>query len=147
MDSPTFKSEKLEDKFDDYGDGIGPEDEHDPEETSSSVAAADVNLDRDVEKNDLPDGAGHPQQSPPPVHNDSFLVKFEDKDPTDPRQFSNARKSGLTLLLGGLAFISSFGSSVITPAQDTIARQFNVSVESTVLTVSLYVLGMFKSRR
>jgi len=72
---------------------------------------------------------------------DAFLVKFEDGDPANPRNWTNLRKGLLTFLLGMLALAGSLGSSIIAPAQQVLAAEFNVSEQVVVLTVSLYVLG------
>ena len=76
-----------------------------------------------------------------PAANDPFLVQFDDNESANPRNFSPPRKWFLTILLGSLAAVGSFGSSVTAPAEDALSRYLGISYEATILTVSLYVLG------
>lgn len=74
-------------------------------------------------------------------HSDEFLVKFEPDEPANPRNWNPYYKAFLTFMLGMLALTGSLGSSIIAPAQRVIANEFNVSIQVTVLVISLYVLG------
>ena len=40
-----------------------------------------------------------------------------------------------------LAFVGSFGSSIITPAERTLAAEFHIGTETSVFVLSLFVLG------
>lgn len=75
------------------------------------------------------------------VKDDAFLVKFEENEGINPRNWSNLYKAWITLQLGFLALTGSIGSSIISPAAPIIEEEFNVSREIVVLTVALYVLG------
>ncbi|CZT23798.1 related to fluconazole resistance protein [Ramularia collo-cygni] len=72
---------------------------------------------------------------------EAFLVKFEDNESSNPRNWSNPYKAWITLQLGFLAFTGSVGSSIISPAAPILADEFGISQEVVVLTVALYVLG------
>lgn len=72
---------------------------------------------------------------------DPFLVDWEEGDRANPRNWSNARKCFLTFELGMLAMAASVGSSIISPAEDTIISYTGISDEVGVLVVSLYILG------
>ncbi|EFX02153.1 msf membrane transporter [Grosmannia clavigera kw1407] len=71
----------------------------------------------------------------------AFEVRFAAGDVEDPHNRSPATKAGLTLLLGGLAFAGSLGSSIVAPAQAAIAAEMAISREVTVLLMSLFLLG------
>lgn len=77
----------------------------------------------------------------PPQRDPEFEVCFAPDDPEDPRNFHHATKAALTLLLGLLAFVASFGSSIVAPAQTAIAADMQMSEEATVLLMSLFLLG------
>ena len=83
----------------------------------------------------------HPSKEQSDYQEDPFLVRFAENDPSNPRNFSSLHKACLTLLLGLLAVVGSFGSSVVVPASGALARHFNISSDAGTLTVSLYVLG------
>lgn len=73
---------------------------------------------------------------------DEILVEWEDDDDTEnPQNWSTTFKSWVTLQLGLLAFGASLASSIIAPANKTIAEYIGVSEELVVLNVSLYVIG------
>lgn len=69
------------------------------------------------------------------------IVTFEDGDPENPKNWSSMYKSWITVQLGLLALAASLGSSIISPAEPTIAAYVGVSNEVTVLCISLYILG------
>lgn len=68
-------------------------------------------------------------------------VDWEENDPSNPQNWKTAYKCWITFQLGMLAFAPSFGSSIISPAEQAISKHFGISAEVTVLNVSLYVLG------
>ena len=72
---------------------------------------------------------------------DPYLVQWDDNDKANPRNWNPLYKAFMTFLLGMLAFAGSFGSSIILPAVGSIAEEFSVSKEVTILCISLYVLG------
>ncbi|KAF2668479.1 MFS general substrate transporter [Microthyrium microscopicum] len=68
-------------------------------------------------------------------------VKWKDNDPENPYNWSTKKKSWITFQLGMLALAGSAASAIIAPGEDQIAKEFNISGEATVLTISLYVTG------
>ena len=60
-------------------------------------------------------------------------------DQENPRNWSTLYKSWLTFQLSMLALAASMGSSIIAPADDTVAQYVGVSSEVAVLSISLYV--------
>ena len=80
-----------------------------------------------------PDEASHEKEA--------FLVKWEDGEKANPRNWTMKYKAFITLQLGMLALAASLGSSIIAPAEAKIATYTGVSEEIAVLCVSLYVLG------
>jgi MFS family permease len=72
---------------------------------------------------------------------DPYLVHWDDGETANPRNWKPSYKAFMTFQLGMLAFAGSLGSSIILPAEQSIAEEFNVSREVTVLCISLYVLG------
>lgn len=71
----------------------------------------------------------------------AFMVKFEERDPENPKNFSSLHKVWMTAVLGLLAFAGSAGTSIIVPAEEVLSAYLHVSVEVTILVLSLYVLG------
>jgi hypothetical protein len=69
----------------------------------------------------------------------AFLVKWDQLDPLNPQNWSVKYKWWVTFQLGMLALAGSLGSSITTPADDTIAKYTGVSDEVAVLDVSLYL--------
>ena len=78
-------------------------------------------------------------QPPPDTHGQPGLVEWEIGDPANPRNWSTLYKIWLTFQLSMLALSASLGSSVISPADDTIAKAMGVSDEATILCISLYM--------
>ncbi|KIW11066.1 hypothetical protein PV08_10365 [Exophiala spinifera] len=73
---------------------------------------------------------------------DEFIVKWDgDDDPENPQNWSTSFKSWVTAQLSMLAFTASLASSIISPANPTIAAYVGVSEDAVVLNVSLYVIG------
>jgi hypothetical protein len=60
-------------------------------------------------------------------------------DQMNPKNWSTLYKSFITFLLGMLALSASLGSSIISPAEQTIAAYIGVGREVSVLSVSLYM--------
>lgn len=69
----------------------------------------------------------------------AYLVKWDQDDPLNPQNWPVAYKCWVTFQLGMLALAGSLGSSIMTPAEDTIAEYVGVSNEVVVLDVSLYM--------
>jgi hypothetical protein len=77
---------------------------------------------------------------PAPSEKDEIVVKWDgDNDPENPQNWSTSYKSWLTLQLSLLAFAASLASSIIAPANNTVAKYVGVSENVVVLTISLYV--------
>ena len=70
---------------------------------------------------------------------DPNLVDWLENDKGNPRNWSNGRKSIITLQLSILAFAASLGSSITAPAEIAIADYVGVSREVSVLSISLYM--------
>jgi hypothetical protein len=87
----------------------------------------------DLEKNE-------PTQETANEYN-AFLVKFDKGDPEDPKNFNPFFKAFLLFEMALLAFAGSTGTSIISPADAVISDYLGVSVEVTVLTLALFVLG------
>ncbi|KAB8294949.1 hypothetical protein EYC80_006902 [Monilinia laxa] len=76
------------------------------------------------------------------LQQDSILVDWNGvDDPAKPLNWSTLYKSWITFLMGMLALSASLGSSIISPAANTIAAYIDVGTEVSVLSVSLYILG------
>ncbi|ODQ83137.1 hypothetical protein BABINDRAFT_159588 [Babjeviella inositovora NRRL Y-12698] len=69
------------------------------------------------------------------------LVEFLEGDNDDPRNISDSKKWYYTIVLGLVCFTVAFGSAVVTGDIAGPAKEFNVSVEVVILTVTLFVLG------
>lgn len=70
---------------------------------------------------------------------DSNLVEWDEDDREYPRNWSTVYKCWVTFQLGMLALAASLGSSLISPAETTIATYVGISGEVAVLSVSLCV--------
>ena len=77
----------------------------------------------------------HPESK----QDDEFLVRWEENDPGNPRHWPMGRRLYVTFQLGMLAFASSVGSSITSPATNIIRDEIHVSDEVAVLPISLYV--------
>lgn len=79
-----------------------------------------------------------------PTHSqyrDHFLVGWDDDEQANPRNWCFIKKISVTAQLGMLALAAAIGSSIISPANEVIANEFDISQELAVLSVSLYILG------
>lgn len=70
-----------------------------------------------------------------------YLVKWDANDPGNPKHWNRWYKAWLTLQMTLLAFVGSFGASIPSPTQTILEEEFHISLETTVLVVSLFVLG------
>jgi hypothetical protein len=71
---------------------------------------------------------------------DPNLVDWDgDDDQDNPRNWPNGYKYWITFQLGMLALAASLGSSIISPANQTIGKYVGVSSEVSVLSISLYM--------
>jgi hypothetical protein len=74
-----------------------------------------------------------------PAHDPVYLVKWDKNDTLNPRNWPVGYKCWVTFQLGMLALAGSLGTSITTPADDTIAEYVGVSNEVAVLDVSIYL--------
>lgn len=109
-------------------------------QTSTSVSSVSLALKADLESLQ-PDPPRAESKDHVDIASGQILVQFEQDDPSNPRNWSKSYKWILSIQLGMMAFASSLGSSIISPAQDSIEAFTGVSHEVAVLTVSLYILG------
>lgn len=111
------------------------------EDNNDIPATSDPNVQQD-HGSDLEKATG---PEPPPAQadgsEDPYLVRWDENEAANPRNWTPAYKAFITFQLGMLAFTGSLGSSIILPANASISKEFNVSRELTILTISLYVLG------
>lgn len=71
----------------------------------------------------------------------AILVEWDSDDIENPMNFSPMRKAWLVSQLSLLAFAGSSGASITAPAEPAMSAFFDIGMETTVLTVSLFVLG------
>jgi hypothetical protein len=67
------------------------------------------------------------------------IVGWERDDARNPRNWSLRYKIWITFQMGMLALCGSLGSSIISPAEEVIAKYAGVSSEVMVLMISLYM--------
>jgi len=77
---------------------------------------------------------------------DEFLVRFDAHEPLNPLNWSIRYRCWITFQLSMLALAASLGSSIISPANSTIAAYVGVGEEVAVLNVSLYVYALVEAR-
>lgn len=70
-----------------------------------------------------------------------WIVKFDDGDPTNPRNFKPLWKGFLAFQMSLLALAGAMGSSIMAPSQSMIAEDMQLAPETTSLIVALFVLG------
>ncbi|KAK0856761.1 hypothetical protein LTR03_001098 [Friedmanniomyces endolithicus] len=142
MSRPTTSSQASREKLDEDLEKEGHLDSASSSEISTPQATSDLRPPEhgtdltDVEK----DGESR-QPDESPDEKAAFLVKWEEGELANPRNWSNGYKAFITWQLGMLALAASLGSSIIAPAEPRIAEEMGVSQEIAVLCVSLYVLG------
>jgi len=111
------------------GAGAGGDDDEEVDESSSNTAAAQKQED-DGGNNDLDD-----------IDPEIEFVTFVTNDPENPHNWSKATRWLYTVVLSTLVIAVAFGSSSVTGGLGLINDQFNVSLEVSILTCSLMVLG------
>ncbi|KAI0849055.1 MFS general substrate transporter [Daldinia vernicosa] len=84
-------------------------------------------------------------QIPGPVEPDGEhrykLVTFVPNDPENPKNWSKAYKWYCTMVVAATCFVVAFSSSVVTPDIAGVAKEFNVSDEVALLSITLFVVG------
>ncbi|KAK9356461.1 major facilitator superfamily domain-containing protein [Lipomyces doorenjongii] len=69
------------------------------------------------------------------------LVTFTPDDPGNPKNWSKLYKWYCTMSVASICFAVAFGSAVVTGDLQAVADNFNVSLEVSILTVTLFVVG------
>ena len=69
------------------------------------------------------------------------LVTFEPNDPGNPKNWSLAMKWYCTFVVAITCFVVAFNSSVITADVQAVAAEFGQSVQLTLASISLFVVG------
>ncbi|KAF3914262.1 hypothetical protein AA313_de0207307 [Arthrobotrys entomopaga] len=72
---------------------------------------------------------------------DHILVTFTLHDPENPKNWSKAYKWYITMVVALTCFVVAFSSAVITSDIQGVAKQFNVSDEVALLTITVFVIG------
>lgn len=106
-----------------------------------SKATSRQDLDTDLEKNTPPPFNGSVTQHGAAVGAQPLLVRFDPGDPEDPKNWNPYFKAYITFEMGMLALTGSVGSSIISPAEQEVAKYLNIDLEVTVLMLALFVLG------
>lgn len=100
---------------------------------------ADANMDEyrvEVASGELP-GPPRPDDS----SKNYRLVAFEPNDPGNPKNWSKAMKWYCTFVVAITCFVVAFESSVITADIGAVAEEFDQSVQLTLASISLFVMG------
>lgn len=69
------------------------------------------------------------------------LVTFKPNDPENPKNWSKAYKWYCTMVVAITCFVVAFASSVVTADILGVEKEFNVSEEVALLTITLFVVG------
>uniref|UniRef100_A0A7S0V6R9 Major facilitator superfamily (MFS) profile domain-containing protein n=1 Tax=Polytomella parva TaxID=51329 RepID=A0A7S0V6R9_9CHLO len=73
--------------------------------------------------------------------NGTKVVCFVDNDTTNPRNWSKAYKWYITMIVAFTCFCVAFGSAIVTGDFEGVARTFDVTLEVSILTICMFVLG------
>lgn len=74
-------------------------------------------------------------------NNKAYIVRFENGDPENPKNWNKYYKAFITVQLGLLAMTGSMAASIVAPAEPIVALEFGISREVAVLMVALFILG------
>lgn len=86
-------------------------------------------------------GAGKPYPAPLPER-EEYVVEFDGlDDPLHPQNWSLKRKLATGVILAWTTIISSFTSSIFSTVTQEVAALFGVSVQVSILGLSLFILG------
>jgi hypothetical protein len=69
------------------------------------------------------------------------LVTFRIDDPENPKNWSKARKWYYTMVVAWTCFVVAFASAVVTAGLEGPSKDFHVSEEVSLLTVTVFVIG------
>lgn len=80
--------------------------------------------------------------SPADGHREKYkLVTFTVDDPENPKNWSKAKKWWCTIMIAMVCFTVAFNSAVVTSDIEGVAKEFGVSQEAALLSVTLFVIG------
>ncbi|KAI1633870.1 major facilitator superfamily domain-containing protein [Biscogniauxia mediterranea] len=90
-----------------------------------------------------PSPAGTIKETPPqPSGSVGYkLVTFDHDDPENPKNWSKVYKWYCTMVVACTCFVVAFASSVVTADIAGVAKEFNVSEEVALLSITLFVVG------
>lgn len=69
------------------------------------------------------------------------LVTWKVDDPENPKNWSKAYKWWCTMCVAVTCFVVAFNSAVITADLEGVSKEFHVSEEVSLLTITLFVIG------
>lgn len=69
------------------------------------------------------------------------LVTFEPNDPENPKNWSKGMKWYVTMVVAATCFVVAFCSSVITADIEGVEREFDVSEEVALVSITVFVVG------
>lgn len=69
------------------------------------------------------------------------LVTFKTHDPENPKNWSKAKKWHCTMVVAFTCFVVAFCSAVVTAGLTGPVKTFNVSMEVSLLTITVFVVG------
>jgi MFS family permease len=69
------------------------------------------------------------------------IVAFAPDDPGNPKNWSKAYKWYITLVVAMTCFVVAFASSVITADIAGVVKEFDVSEEVALVSISVFVVG------
>lgn len=69
------------------------------------------------------------------------LVTFRIDDPENPKNWSKARKWYYTMVVAWTCFVVALASAVVTAGLEGPSKEFHVSEEVSLLTVTVFVIG------
>lgn len=75
------------------------------------------------------------------THQDYKLVTFAEGDPANPKNWSKAYKWWCTMVVAITCFVVAFASSVITADIEGVAKEFHVSEEAALVSITVFVVG------
>jgi MFS family permease len=64
-----------------------------------------------------------------------------DDDPENPKNWPNSKKWRVTCFVSLASFLSMFTSAMVAPAGTTIAREFGIGQTTSIVIISIFVLG------
>ncbi|KAH0544589.1 hypothetical protein FGG08_001238 [Glutinoglossum americanum] len=110
----------------------------DTEMDKKSRASGDSQESRDIEKGPTVERS----RTPSTVQDPNIVTWSGPDDPENPKNWSNKKKWGITLVVSAFTLISPVSSTMVAPALNAIAKEFHITntIESQ-LTLSIFVLA------